>query len=458
MGKQQTKQAFDLIIIGGGSAGIQAALSARQNGLAVAIFEDNTFGGDSLNYSDLPLSFIRQAAKNYYQIQHQSDFYGLHNRFASFNYPKINSTAKYIVRNAYINNKEFCQSQGIQIINQRAYFLSPNQISAGGQRYTAKHFLITTGASWQPPKFSGLSEINYYTPRDFLEIDNLPKSIFIVGGHQIALVLAQLLAIFGVKVYFCSKNSDLLPNFDNEISQFIEKTLANDFDINISTSSRLAEISQSRLTKNLTFIHAGIERQLQTDELLIAESLSPNLDLGLSNAVVNYTDVGISVNQYLQTTNQRIFAAGDILSTSKLDHSATIEAETAIRNLTKHRMRSVNYNGLMETIPLIYPAIKIGQSEADCHQNNIKFQSTTALFSELPRQIIAPPVKGILKLIINSQQQLIGAQVFGPESEAIAQQLALAIRNHFTVNQLLELPQTYLSWQEIINTAVNKFN
>lgn len=455
VGKQSNKQTFDLIVIGGGSAGIQAALTARQAGLTVAIFEDGTFGGDSLNYSDLPLSFLQQSAKLYHQIQQQSEFYGLHNRFASFNYPKINTNAKYLIRNAYASNRDFCQSRGIEIIDQRAYFLTPNQISADGRHYTAKHFIIATGASWQLPKIAGLDEVDYHTPRDFLAIDTLPKSIFIIGGQPVALELAQLLAIFGVQVYFCSQHADLLPSFDQELSQFIEKTLNNDFKINISTSSRLAEVSQTRLTKNLTLIHAGIERQLQTDELLIAENITPNLDLGLSNAVVNYNDK-IIVNDKLQSSNQRIWAVGDAIGVRNLAHSAEIEAETAVRNIVRARQQPVNYQGLMEVVSLINPAIKIGQSEDDCKQIGLKCRATTTTYDELPRQIITPPAQGILKLVVNSERQLIGAQIFGPDSEHIAQQLSLAIRNHFTINQLLELPQVYLSWQEIINFTANK--
>lgn len=454
MGKYN-KRIFDLIIIGGGSAGIQAALTARRAGLKVAIFEDGAFGGDSLNYSDLPLSFLQQSARFFYQFK-QTDFYGLNNRFASFNYPKIANSAKLIVRNAHINNREFCQNQGIEIIDQRAYFLTPNQISANRQHYTAENFIIATGANWQASKIAGLSEVEYLTPRDFLSPNNLPKSIFIVGGHPIALVLAQLLAIFEVEVYFCTKNAELLPDFDQEISKLVEKSLANDFGVNISTSSRPVEVVQNRLSKQLTFMHAGIERQLQVDELLIAEQLVANLDLGLSNAVVEFTDTGIVTNSALLTSNRRIFAAGDVLGVKSFAHSATVEAETAVYNIVKHRQRPVNYQGMLETVPLIDNAIKIGPSETDCRTSGIKYQAATALFEELPRSLIVPQTVGALKLIINQQKHLIGAQVFGPEAESIAQQLALAIRNNFTIDQLLEIPQTYLSWQEIINLAANK--
>lgn len=448
------QQHFDLIVIGSGAAGTQAALLAANLGKRVAVVEDRKLGGDSLTCSDLPRNYLLEAAKVYRTSQHASDF-GIHNAITSFNFPKIMNNVKNLVARATNSTRGFYRDKGITIIEGRAYFLNPTRISVGGAHYRADKFIIATGSTWQTAVISGLSQISFYTPQTICQLERLPKSIFIIGGHASAVILAQIFATFGVKVYLTCKHSHILPEYDQEFNIALAKTLSKNFGIVISTNSQALEISQNYLVKKILFSHAGIERTVEVDEILIAEKLMPNIDLGLSNAAVEHEAAGIYTNYQLQTSNKNIYAAGDVINMNNSAAAALIEAEVAVFNAFGRKRRTIGYYNIPQVTAGIPSVAKVGLTEAECQQRQIKYRRALSSFGEAPRQLITPYF-GMLKIIVDKDQRIIGAQVFGPDAESIIHQLSAAITARLTVRQALSMPQDFLSWQEIINVTLNK--
>lgn len=455
VGLQQTYQHFDLIVIGSGVAGSHAALLAVQRGLRVAIVEDGPVGGDSLNYSDLPLKFLSEAARHYHQARAEAPLFELRTSLTSFNYGNLLAKLKQAVAQVSKVSRHAYQSNNIQLLTGRAYFLTPQRISINNQHYQADHFLIAAGANWQIPTTPGINNIAFYTPRTILQLENLPDSLFIVGGHRVAVELAQTMAMLGVKVYLTHRTTDLLPEFNSDINQQLEHDLHHKFGITISTNSQVLEYQPAGSLINIKFSHAGIERELAVEAVLIAEQLQPETDLGLTNACVDYSTQGIITNQHLLTSNRHILAAGDVLNTATDAATAIVEAETAIYNLTHRQKRVINYQQIPQIITT-YPAIaKVGLTEANCRQQRLACQAASTTWEETPRQLLPPYYQGGLKLI-SHRQQLIGAEIYGPQAEAIIHQLAIAIQQKLTIRQLLAMPQAFLTWEEIINITANK--
>lgn len=448
------QQHFDLIVIGSGAAGTQAALIAAGLGKRVAVVEDRRLGGDSLTCSDLPRNYLLEAAKVYRTSQRASDF-GVHNAITSFNFPKIMNNVKNLVARATNSTRDFYRDKGITIIEGRAYFLNPTRISVGGSHYRADKFIVATGSTWQTAMIAGLSEVNFYTPQSICQLERIPKSVFIIGGHSSAVVLAQILASFGVKVYLTCKHSHILPEYDQEFNIALEKTLSKNFDITISTNSQALEISQNYLIKKILFSHAGIERTVEVDEILIAEKLLPNIDLGLSNAAVEHDTGGIYTNYQLQTSNKNIYAAGDVLNMNNSASAALIEAEVAVLNAFGRKRRNISYYNIPQVVSGFPTIAKVGLTEAECQQRQIKYRRAISSFGEAPRQLITPYF-GMLKVIVDKDQRIIGAQVFGPDAGSIIHQISAAITARLTARQALSMPQDFLSWQEIINVTLNK--
>lgn len=445
---------FDLIIIGSGLAGSQAALLARQHGLSVAVVESQELGGTSLNYSDLPLKYARQAV-NQLHLAQDNDFFGVYSSRPSLNWAGLVNRCRELVEEAQANLEAQYRQQQIELLTGHAYFLAPNILTVNKQHYKAKNFILANGASWRVPKIAGLSDVNFYSPQTIWQLTSPPKSIFIIGGHSVSLVWAQLFASLGAKVYLSTMTTNLLPGFDQATNHTLEQILSKQFNITVSTSSRVLEISQGVLNKKILFSHAGIERELRVDELLIAEKLQPNTDLGLHNAMVDHQTNGIIVNHWLQTSNRQIFAIGDVLGQANSANQTLLEAEAAINNLCgrKQILDCQSLPQLIDCWPQI-AQVGLNQDQAKFHKINYRLAKTN--FDEVPAQLAHAPRQGCLTILVDQRQRLIGAEVIGPQAEAIIQVLSWAVKNRLNLHQLVNQPHDFMSWQEIINLTANK--
>ncbi len=453
--EQKTKK-FDLIVIGSGIAGVHSALLASEHGMKVGLVEKHKLGGNSAHYSDVPFAVLSQTAQAIWQSKNLAE-YGIKTSLTSYNFPTISKNINQAIEKSQVVNKKFYRDNGISLIEGNAYFLSPNKISVNKEHYQANKFIIASGATWSIPKIAGLSEIDFMTPNNIAGLSRLPKSIFIVGGHPEAVYLAQVLAILDVEVHLITKSLNLLPEFDKEFGQKIEKYLSSEFGIKISTSSRATEVVKNYDKLSISYIHAGINRQVTAEKLLLAESLLPQVDLGLNNAVVSYEEEGLVTTEFLQTSNKNIFGAGSVLGGLNQAQVAVLEAETAFYNLTNTKKRAIRYDHLPQIIPIIPKLTKVGLSEQDCLAQELECRVISVDFNNIPRSIInQKPAFGLIKIILNNKSQIIGATVLGPEVEGLIHQLALAVSHQFSLAELIEIPSTFLSWYEIINIAGNK--
>ncbi len=448
---------FDLIIIGAGIAGTHAALLAVSLNKKVALIEKNKLGGNSANYSDIPFGVLNQITKKIITISSNHND-SIQTGRVSHNFQKINQTINQAIDKTKVTSKGFYKSNKITVFEGNAYFLSENKISVNNIHLTADKFIIASGSNWSLPRIAGLSQVDFLTPNSIANLNRLPQSVYIVGGTETAVYLAQTLSILGVKVYLTLKTKSILPNYDQEINELVEKYLRNNFDITISTNSKTLEVSQQNRTIKVLFSHAGIERKVNVDKIILAEKLLPETDLGLNNTKVDYDQNGIIANDFLQTTNSNIFAAGNVLGHNYDAQISVLEAETAFYNIFHKKPKAINYQIFPKLIKLHPNVAKVGLNQKDCQKLKIKHQATVVKFNQLPYSILGQHNQiGLLKMITNKNNQIIGAEVFGDEAEGIIHQLAMAIKLKQTPNQLLETPAAFLSCYEIINIASNEF-
>ena len=444
---------FDLIVIGSGLAGSQASLIASKRGLKVGLVEEAELGGDSLNYSDLPLKQLALTARQFYKIKHQLAPLGINSGLASFNYPTITNRIRQTITKAGVANLELYHQHQIELLGGRAYFINPQRISVNQTHFTADKFIIATGASWVMPTIPGLAHDQVYSPRQLLDFYQLPQRLLIIGGHPTAIVLSQILASLGVKIHLICPDSQLLPDFSPAINQVLMQTLVKYFDVTVSTNSQVLEVAPRHQVKQILFSHAGIQRQFEVDEIIIAQQLQPNLDYGLNNASVDFTTKGIVTDHHLRTSNKRIFGAGDVLGVSNNPNIAIAEAEIATLNAIGRPTRSIDQLVKPGIIEAVINLARVGRNSIE--GDNYRTASTS--FSETPRQLIEPVTQpGLLTITIDQHHRLVGAECFGPEADVIIQQLTPLVKQGANVRQLLNLATSFLSWQEIINLTANK--
>ena len=216
---------YDLIVIGSGAGGSAAATIAARDGKKVAIIEADRFGGDSPNWSDVPTKALLHAAQLFDEARHGARF-GLRSSTMGYNYPSIRAWKELAIkRTGAANNRKFYESQGIDTFAGNAHFLTPNEITVNRKRITSEHFLVATGSHWVAPDIQGLADIPYLTPRTILESIRPPKSLYIIGAGTVGVEIAQLMAIFGTKVYMAEVAARILPKEDEEVGVLMERLL-----------------------------------------------------------------------------------------------------------------------------------------------------------------------------------------------------------------------------------------
>lgn len=449
---------YDLIVIGSGAGGSVAATIAAREGKRVAIIESDAFGGDSPNWGDIPTKALLHAANLYDEARHGARF-GLRSSMLGYNYPSIRAWKELAIkRTGAGGNRRYYESQSIAAFSGSAHFLSPNEISVNRRHISASYFLIATGSQWVIPEIPGLDTIKYLTPRTILEAIRPPKSLFIIGGGDTGVEIAQLMAIFGTKVYIAEKAGRLLPHHDSEVGELIERILSEQKGVTALTHSRVVSVEKDGLSKRVIISRAGVEKSVRVDEILVATGRAPTVDLGLENAGVKYTAKGIEVNDYLQTSVKHIFAAGDVLGRDGHTHTALLESHIAANNILHRDKITPDYTATPQVI-FIHPGIAtVGLSEDDCLKRDLPINKAIAPLNIIARSNTSDFRDGFVKIITDKKGVILGATIVAPHAGEMIHELALAVKHSLTADDVAQTPHAFLTWSEAVRVAAGKLS
>ncbi len=447
---------YDLIVIGSGAGGSAAATIAARAGKRVALVEEGVFGGESPNWSDIPTNALLHVARLYDEARHASRF-GLRTSTLGYNYPSIRNWKDLVVkRTGAANNRRYYENQGISAYNGKAHFLTPHEITVNRRHLSAAHFLIASGSSWIAPKIQGLDEIEYFTPRTILETLRPPKSLFIIGGGQYGVEIAQLMATFGTKVYIAEQAGRLLPHQDPEVGELIERVLSEQKGATVLTHSRVLSVEKEGLAKKITISRGGVEKHIKADEILTATGRLPNVDFGLENATVKYTPKGIEVNDHLQTSVKHIYAAGDVLGRGSHTHSALLESRVAAVNIFERTKVAIDYTATPSIIFSTPEIAHVGLSEDDCRRRDLAINKAIAPLSIIARSNTSDFREGFVKLITDKKGVVLGGTIVAPHAAELIHEIGLAVKHGLTATQIADTPHAFLSWAEAIRVAAQK--
>ena len=447
---------YDLIVIGSGAGGSAAATIAAREGKKVAIVEADTFGGESPNWSDVPTKALLHAAQLYDEARHGARF-GLRSNTLGYNYPSLRAWKDLSVRRTgAAGNKKFYESQGITAIYGRAHFLTPHEITVNRRHLSAAHFLIATGSQWVAPDIQGLADITYLTPRTILETIRPPKSLYIIGAGTTGVEIAQLMAIFGTKVYLAEIAARILPKEEEEVGELMERLLREGKGVTSLTQTRTLSVVKEGLGYRVTFLRGGAEKSVKVDDMLIATGRQPMVDLGLENAAVTYTPVGIEVNEHLQTSAKHIYAAGDVLGRPGSTHSALLESRVTAHNVLMKNKIAPDYTA-SPRLTFTFPGVaSVGLTEDDCLKRDLRINTAIAPLNIIARSNTSDFRDGFVKLISDKKGVLLGGTVVAPHAAEIIQEIALAVKYHMTAADLAATPHAFLSWSEAVRVAASK--
>ena len=444
---------YDLAVLGSGDAGGEAALIAAKSGLKVALIESGKWGGSSLNYSNVPFGALFYATQQFKNALNGAKF-GLSSTGLRYNYPTVNNWKNVALKRAKANSKKDFEEAGISCLHGRGHLLSSTEISVNEQTIRAKKIVIATGASMLDTGIKIPTDIEYWLPENVLEMIRPPKSIFIVGAGSTGCELAQFFATLGTEVIIADIAGRLLPREDEEVGQVLDEIFKKE-KIKVLTQSRVIALEKDTTSKKVIFLRGGQEKSIRVDQVLMCTGNQPNIDIGLENAGVKFTQRGIEVNEHCRTNVKNIYAAGDVLGGHSSTEKALIEARAAAADiLGRGKKAAVDYRGIIR-VTNISPAIaEVGITEDDCIRHDSKYNKVIIALDSVQKANTSDNMMGFVKLILaKKSNKILGGTIMAPHAGLIAQELAIAIRYEMTTYELASVPHLANDWSELIRVA-----
>ena len=344
---------YDIAIIGGGPAGYTAAERAAAGGLKTVIFEKKAMGGVCLNEGCIPTKTLLYSAKLLDNAKGAAKYGIAVPDGISFNLEKIIDRKDKVVKKLTGGVKQTVKSYGAELIEKEAVITGEDngliQILAGGEKYEVTYLLVCTGSDTVIPPIKGLSEIDYWTSKEALEMAALPKSLAIIGGGVIGMEFASFFNSMGVKVSVIEMMPEILGAMDKETSAML-RTEYQKRGINFQLNSKVIEVSPA----GVTIEKAGKLSLIEADKVLVSVGRKANLNqVGLDKLKVEMVRNGVKVDEHMLTSHPKVYACGDITGYSMLAHTAIRESEVAINHIlgVEDRMNYHCVPGVVYTNP-----------------------------------------------------------------------------------------------------------
>ena len=432
---------YNAVVIGGGTAGLVTAAGTAGLGGRVALIERNKMGGDCLNFGCVPSKALISSARLLHAMRH-ADEWGIAPPAVEPDFKRLFERMR--ARRAKIapnDSQERFEKLGVEVIRGEAHFLSPHEVEVDGRKLRAKHFVIATGTRAARPKIDGFESVRAFTNETiFDELEAKPERLLVLGGGPIGCELAQALARFGVRVTIVQKGPRLLPKEDQEVSAFMQKRLEGE-GITVLTEAELKAVKPSGSGLSASIARAGATHDEEFSALLLAAGRTPNIEsLNLEAAGVKTGKKGVEVNDYLQTSQPHIYAAGDITGRYLFTHMADFQARIVVRNilmpLQALRQRA-NYSVVPWCTYLDPEIARVGLGEDEAKQRGIKFDRFEKKMEEVDRAVVESAEAGFAKVLVKrGTDRILGVTIVAEHAGELLQPFVLAMSRGLGLKKL----------------------
>jgi mercuric reductase len=458
-GVKEPRGRYDLAIVGAGSAGFSAAITAAELGAHVALIGHGTIGGTCVNTGCVPSKNLIRATESVHGASFASRFGG------------IAATSRVQDWRAVICQKEdlistLRRAKYVDLLpnyNTIAYLegrarLADGGVAVNGGLVKAGKIIIATGASPSLPPITGIERVPYLTSTTALELEQLPDSLLVIGGGYIGCELGQMFARAGVEVTIVDV-VPILSAAEPEISKALAGYLR-DEGVAVRENVETKAMRKEGRGIALEIFADGADEILEAEQVLVTTGRWPNTDgLGLLEAGVELLpNGGIKVDNRMRTTKPGLYAAGDVTGRDQFVYMAAYGARIAAENALNGDEKRYDA-AAMPAIVFTDPQVAtVGLTEAQAHRQGLRVTTSVLSLEYVPRALAARDTRGLIKLIVEAESgRLLGAHILAPEGADSIQTAALAIKGGLTVQQLAEMIFPYLTTVEGLKLAAQAF-
>ncbi len=419
---------YDMVVIGGGAAGLTAAGMSAVLGASTALISENKLGGDCTWQGCVPSKSLLKAARVAHAMRSAAK-YGLEPSNVSHEWSRIIERVHAIREHVYeeADAPPNMEKLGVEVIAAQARFVDRNSVeitssqTARRRVVTARFFIIATGSRPEIPTIEGIDRVPVLTNETLFELKERPQRLLIVGAGPVGVEMAQAFQRLGSGVTMIGRSASILQHDDAELTAMLRQCLESE-----GVRLRLGEQIE-RFEPGLAHLKSG--ESVPLDAVLAATGRRPNMEsLQLQAAGVSATEKGIAVDRHCRTNVKNIFACGDVTGKFLFTHMAEHTAKVAVMNAILHVPASKK-NDHVSWCTFTDPELAhAGLGEEELRKRGEKFQVYRFPFSRLDRAITESEFTGLVKVFANSRGKVLGASILGANAGEMIAEYALAIQ------------------------------
>ncbi len=441
---------FDVVVIGGGSAGYASASAAQSADAKVAVVDKGPLGGLCILRGCMPTKTILRSSDILALMRRAKEF-GLSAQNPSADLAAINDRKNKLIAEFASYRIEQLNDPRFTLIEEQASFISPHELKVGDKSITAKNFIIATGSSTAEFPVPGLAESGYLTSDHVLELRQAPESMIVLGAGPVAVELAQFFCRIGTRTTLIQRSDHILSKEDEDLARPVEAKFREE-GMEVFTATKLLRVEQSGENRSVFFTHEGKEKSATAETILQALGRKPNVEgLNLSSAGVGINRGRIEVDSEMRTNVPHIYAVGDVNGQHEIVHIAIEQGEIAAHNATQEDVRRFDARLKTSVTFTDPPVASVGLSEKECKAKNIPCLSASYPFNDHGKSMCLGETHGHVKLLCAPDSgEIIGAHIVGPEAGEMIHQMTTLMHYKGTVRDLVKIPHYHPTLSEIL--------
>ncbi len=442
---------YDLIVIGGGAAGLVSAKLARGIGKRVALVEKGRLGGECTLYGCVPSKTLISAARTATLIRNASR-HGLEiGGSPIIRTDNVMAHVRSVVEEVYLGHSpEAIKSLGIAVLFGKPIFRDNHQIQIRDKTWSARNFLIATGSSSSIPKIRGIDSVPFFTNETIFGITRLPSSMIIIGGGPVGAEMASALDSLGVGIDLVHEHGRILDKEDTELVDLLSLRMR-EMGIRLHTDCRPVAVTAEGSGIALDIEDGTNSRTLRAEAMLIAAGRKPNIEgLGLENAGVNFTHSGITTDQRLRTSAPNIYACGDVVGPYLFSHMAEYQASVAVRNAFLPFQKKADYGNAAWCTFTDPELARVGLTEEEARNTyGERIRVYRQAYSGTDRGKTDASGVGMSKFICH-RGRLVGAHILGAHSGELIHEAQVARSLGIPFHRLYDVIHIYPTFTDVI--------
>ena len=451
---------YNLVVIGAGTAGLVAAAGAAGLGAKVALIERELLGGDCLNVGCIPSKGVISTARIAATVRDSHEFgVEVPEGVVRVNFSVAMQRMRRLRAGISSNDSaERFSKLGVEIYFGRGRFIDSSTVEVDGRRLQFKYAVIASGGRASAPSIKGLDQVNYLTNESVFSLTELPPRLAVIGAGPIGCELAQSFARFGSDVHLFASDRGVMPREDRDATAIVTKEMERDGIVIHHTAKTISIGAEAKAIRIMTEGAAGHDQVF--NKLLVAVGRAPNVEhLNLDAVGVQYDKNGVTVNDRLQTTNPRIYAAGDVCSRYKFTHAADFMARTVLRNAL--------FRGRAKVSSLVIPwctytspeVAHVGLNEQQARESGVEVDTFVQPFFEVDRAILEGEEDGLVKVHVKKgSDKILGATIVARNAGDMISEITLAMVHNVGLGQIANTIHPYPTQAEAIRKVGDAYN